>query len=187
MAEATGAGFSVDGFLPIIPARDLDNKSGSLVLTGSYVSGAGIADQYTGGLSGGGQFPLPAGPGGPFTGIYGSNIDPGLVQFDLSGNLRVLNWQSAMAGFQLYLPPSGKLVLTGNYTRAKSDNIAQSVEEGGDPFRTFKVAEYYDANVFVDFTSAIRAGASLQYTRQRYVDLGMEKNVRVEIGGLFFF
>ncbi|SRR6266545_1706092 len=187
VAEAGGYGVSFDGFLPIIPARDLENRSLSLVLTGSWVKGAGTADLYTGGLTGGVQFPLPAGPNGPNTGIYGSNIDPGIVQFDLAGNLRVLNWQSAMAGFQLYLPPGGKLVLTGNYTRGKSDNIGQSAPEGGDPSRTFKVAEYYDGNVFVDITAAVRAGASFQYVRQRYVDGGIEQNKRIEVGGLFFF
>jgi hypothetical protein len=92
-----------------------------------------------------------------------------------------------MVGFQLYLPPAGKLVLAANYTRGKSDNIGQSIPEGGDPTRTFKQSEYYDANVFVDVTPAVRAAASYQVIRQKYVDFRDERNDRFEIGGLFFF
>jgi hypothetical protein len=92
-----------------------------------------------------------------------------------------------MAGFQAYLPPSGKIVIAANYTRGKSDNVGQTIAEGGDPARTFKVSEYYDANLFVDVTSAVRGALSYQYIRQRYVDGGWEKNHRIELGGLFFF
>jgi hypothetical protein len=194
VAEAGGVGYSIDGLIPIIPVKDMDNKSIALTVTGSWVKGSGIADLYTGGLTGGVQFPLPAGPGGPSTGFYAGNIDPGLVQYKITdpgigtvGELRVINWQSSMIGFQLYLPPGGKIVVTGNFTRARSDNIGQDIPEGGDPTRTFKVAEYYDANLFFDITPSIRTGGSYQVIRQRYVDGGAELNKRVEIGGLFFF
>jgi hypothetical protein len=194
VAEAAGAGYSIDGFIPVIPVHDLESKGVALSLTGSYVKGQGTADLYTGGLTGGMQFPLPAGPGGPSTGLYAGNIDPGLVQFKILdpgvgtvGEMRVIDWESQMVGFQLYLPPGGKIVVTGNYTRARSDNIGQDIPEGGDPARTFKVSEYYDANLFFDITSAVRTGASYQLIRQRYVDGGYERNDRVEIGGLFFF
>ncbi|HLZ08261.1 MAG TPA: hypothetical protein VKT80_06730, partial [Chloroflexota bacterium] len=194
VAEAGGTGISLDALIPIIPASDLENRSIALTITGAYVKGQGIADLYTGGLTGGVNFPLPAGPGGPSTGIYAGNIDPGLVQYRITdpgvgtkGELRVIDWESQMVGAQLYLPPETKLVLTANYARAKSDNIGQDISEGGDPARTFKVSEYYDANVFFDVTPAVRLAASYQYIRQRYVDNGWEKNHRGEIGGLFFF
>jgi hypothetical protein len=194
VAEAAGAGYSVDALVPVIPIHDLESKSVALTLTGAYVKGQGIADLYTGGLTGGVQFPLPAGPGGPSTGNYAGNIDPGLVQFKILdpgigtvAEMRVIDWESQMVGFQLYLPPGGKIVLTGNYTRARSDNIGQDIPEGGDPARTFKVAEYYDANLFFDITPAFRTGGSYQLIRQRYVDGGYERNYRIEIGGLFFF
>jgi hypothetical protein len=198
VAEASGIGYSLDALIPVIPVHDLETRSIGLTLTGSFVTGQGIADLYTGGLTGGVQFPLPAGPGGPSTGFYAGNIDPGLVQYrilpDGTGELRVIKWQSAMVGFQLYLPPSGKIVLAGNYTRSESKNVAQSIAEGGDPARTFRIAQYYDVNLFVDFTSAVRGALSFQRTTQTY---GLpdgsegagadEKNNRIEIGGLFFF
>ncbi len=192
-AEASGVGFSVDAMVPIVPSRDLETNPVALTLTGSYVQGQGIADLYTGGLTGGVVFPLPEGPGGPFTGVYAGNIDPGLVQYDSNGILRVIHWKSAMVGFQLYLPPAGRVVLAGNYTRAESDNVEQSIAEGGDPARTFRIAQYYDANLFVDFTGAIRGGLSYQHTKQTYglsdgsEGAGDEKNDRFEIGGLLFF
>jgi hypothetical protein len=194
VAEAGGFGYSFDALIPIIPVKDLESRTIALTLTGAYVKGQGIADLYTGGLTGGMQFPLPAGPGGPSTGFYAGNIDPGLVQYRILdpgvgtvGELRVINWESQMVGAQLYLPPGGKIVITGNFARAKSDNIGQSIAEGGDPARTFKVSEYYDANIFFDITPSMRTGGSYQLIRQRYVDGGYERNDRVEIGGLFFF
>ncbi len=196
VAQAGGKGLSFDALIPVIPASDLENRSIAVTFTASYVKGQGIADLYTGGLTGGVQFPLPAGPGGPSTGIYASNIDPGLVQYRITNpppgaadqaELRVIDWASQMVGVQVYLPPETKLAVTANYARGKSDNIGQDIPEGGDPARTFKVSEYYDANVFIDATPAVRFALSYQYIRQRYVDEGWEKNHRGEIGGLFFF
>jgi hypothetical protein len=196
VAEAGGSGLSLDALIPIIPASDLENRSIALTFTGAFVKGQGIADLYTGGLTGGVQFPLAAGPGGPSTGFYAGNIDPGLVQYRITNpppgpadhaDLRVIDWESEMVGAQLYLPPETKLTITANYARGKSDNIGQDIPEGGDPARTFKVSEYYDANIFVDVTPAVRLAASYQYIRQRYVDNGWEKNHRGEIAGLFFF
>jgi hypothetical protein len=200
VSEATGLGYSVDALIPIIPVHDLENRTIGLTLSGSFVTGQGIADLYTGGLTGGVVFPLAAAPGGPFTGYYSANIDPGLVQYRLtSGNgmdaeLRVIKWQSEMVGFQLYLPPAGKIVLAGNFTRSESSNVEQTIAEGGDPARTFRIAHYYDINLFADFTSAVRGALSFQRTTQTYGTNDWsegagpnEKNDRFEIGGLFFF
>src|SRR5262249_39307103 len=149
VSEAFGYGYSVDALVPIIPIKDLENRMGGLTLTASYVNGQGIADLYTGGLTGGVNFPLPEGPGGPSTSIFAGNIDPALVQYriapDGTSELRVIKWQSAMVGVQLYL---GKIALTANYARAKSPNVAQTIAEGGDPARTFEEAQYYDGNIF---------------------------------------
>jgi hypothetical protein len=149
VATANGYGISIDALLPIIPVKDAKDRSNGLTVTGSFVTGTGIGDLYTGGLTGGAHFPLPNGPQGPFTGTYSSNIDPGLVQYsieqqgpattasplttpvtDANGNwvgiLRTLDWQSFMIGVQYYLPfLSGRWVITGNYTHAFSDNIQQ--------------------------------------------------------------
>jgi len=73
-----------------------------------------------------------------------------------------------MVGFQLYLPPAGKIVLAGNFTRSESSNIAQTIAEGGDRRETFRIAHYYDINLFVDFTGAVRGALSFQRTTQTY-------------------
>jgi hypothetical protein len=63
--------------------------------------------------------------------------------------------------------------------------MGQSIEDGGDPARPFKVAAYYDANVFADITRSVRLVASDRLFRQRYVDLGQGEKRRFEIAGLF--
>jgi hypothetical protein len=195
VAEASGYGVSLDGLIPLIPAKSVADKSNALTLTGSFVNGAGIADLFTGGLTGGVHFPLPEGPGGPNTGTYVSNIDPGIVQYTLvdtpdgqQGVLRLIKWQAYIAGLQYFLPPAGRFVLTANYSTSKSSNIAQPVDQGGDPSRTFWKAVYYDANLFADVTPAIRLALSYQHIGQTFVaSNGKEKNDRFELSGILFF
>jgi hypothetical protein len=213
-AEAAGYGISIDGIIPVIPASSIDDKGNALTLTGSYVTGAGIGDLFTGGLTGGTRFPLPEGPAGQNTGTYASNIEPGVVQYSVvskpgepeRGFLRVLNWTAFMVGFQYFLPPSGKVILTGNYSRGKSNNIGQSDTEGGDPHRTFRQSDYFDVNVFADLTPSLRLGLSFQRVQQTFTDSfatpppatdpavptanlvdGKDKNDRFEFAGYFFF
>ncbi len=221
VAAAHGFGYSVDAMIPVIPISNLDDRANALTLTGSFVQGQGIGDLFTGGLTGGVHFPLPEGPGGPNTGIYASNIDPGLVQYanydplnpDSKNVLRVIHWTAFMVGFQYYVPPAGKIVLSANYSRSKSDNIVnntclapgqggmpgvaggprqpctldQMIDLGDDPSRTFVQSDYYDANIFADITPAIRAGVSWQHVQQKFADDGKEKNDRYELSGFFFF
>src|SRR5262249_55469304 len=85
VAEANGSGISIDATIPIIPISDVQDKSNALTLTGSFVTGSGIGDLFTGGLTGGAPYPRPEGPTGPFTGYYAANIDPGIVMFDSTG------------------------------------------------------------------------------------------------------
>jgi len=195
VAQANGYGVSLDALIPVIPAKSTNDKGNALTLTGSFVTGAGIADLFTGGLTGGVHFPLPEGPGGPNTGTYVGNIDPGLVQYTLvntadgqRGILRVLKWQAYMVGVQYFLPPSGRLSLAANFSASESPNIAQPIEEGGDPSRTFWKALYYDVNLFVDLTAATRMALSYQHIGQTFVaNNGKEMNERFELTGLLFF
>jgi hypothetical protein len=212
---ANGYGISVDGFIPIIPTSSIEDKSNAFALTGSFVTGAGIGDLFTGGLVGGMPFPRPDGTQGPYTGFYGANIDPGIVMYNASGVVRVLKWTAFMAGFQYFLPiAKGRVVLTGNYTQASSPNLRQTsngsydneVTAGADPTRTFRKAEYFDVNLFGDVTPAIRVGLSWQRITQTFLagkvgtidldgaskdDIRMmdtkEHNDRYEVSGYFFF
>jgi hypothetical protein len=196
-AKAYGNGVSIDALLPIIPVRDPGDRSNGLTLTGSFVTGSGIGDLYTGGLTGGATFPNPLGPQGSFTGTYTSNIDPGVVQYGIQtdgmgnqvltpqmnwiGILRTIDWQTYMIGAQYYLPfLRGRFVVTGNYTHASSGNIQQQgtnnfayeVAAGGNPTRTFKAASYYDANVFMGLTDYFKVALSWQHVEQVFLAHG---------------
>ena len=231
-ASANGSGFSIDALIPIIPVKDIKDRRNGLTVTGSFVSGTGIGDLYTGGLTGGATFPVPPNQGVLNTGTYGPNIDPGVVQYSVmvdpvtgtqvltngaaTGVLRTLNWRTYMAGLQYYLPfLDGRFVITGNYTRAQSDNMLEqqapnpacgnssgfcfAVEKnaGGNPTRTYRAANYYDANLFMGITDSLKIVLSWQRVEQIFLAHGLagqevmgdssEHNDRFEFSTFFFF
>jgi len=176
-----GYGVSLDAFLPIIPADDENDRGNRLTLTGSFVTGAGIGDLMN--VKGGAAFmtlPNPALAQPPPT--YTPDVDTGLVTFDLSGVLHAIKWRSFMAGFQYYLPPTGRLFITGNFTHAESDNVADLFPRGRTEvgLLTFiaRQSTYYDANLFWDATPAVRVGASFQYSTMEYIDGPKPHNYR---------
>jgi hypothetical protein len=172
----TGWGVSVDAFLPVIPVKDSDDRSNALSLTGSFTTGSGIADLY--GMTGGITFPtLPAGQMGTFT----PDIDPGMVTYDSAGILHTIPWTTFMAGVQYYLPPSGRLFVSANYTQAQStgtNNIVALV--GGETLPSgmpnpraatvIKQAQYFDVCLFFDITRTVRTSVSYQQIMQVYGD-----------------
>jgi hypothetical protein len=207
VAKATRCtSISVDALVPVIPVKNIEDRSNGFTLTGSFVSGYGIGDLFSGSLVGGAPFPRPEGPQGKYTGFYGANIDPGIIMFDANGIMRVIKWTAYMAGFQYYLPIArGNVVLTGNYTHSESPNLAQTILQGGDPARTFDKANYYDLTLFVDWMRAFRTGLSWQRIEQKFT-AGMvpdpdnpgstklqenkyfkEKNDRFEFSAYMFF
>ncbi len=172
----TGWGLSVDAFLPVIPVKDSDDRSNALSLTGSYTLGSGIADLY--GMTGGITFPaLPAGQMGTFT----ADIDNGMVTYDSAGVLHTIPWTTFMAGIQYYLPPSGRLFVSANYTQAQSTGTGNIVDlVGGATLPSgmknpraatvIKQAQYFDACIFFDITRTVRISASYQQIAQVYGD-----------------
>jgi hypothetical protein len=157
--HATGWAVSADAMIPIIPARSPDDKSNALTAIGSFVKGSGDGDIY--GLTGGAAFPaLPAlAMGGATPPAYPSNIDPGLVQFDVMGNMRTINWQSFIVCLQYYLPPKGRIFVAGDYSQSNSNNIAQGLK-GAALGKVFTQSQYIETNLFVDVTLAVRMGAA---------------------------
>jgi hypothetical protein len=188
--HATGWGLSVDALLPIIAARNSEDRGNRLTLTGSFVVGSGIADIINAG--GGAAFPTlpnPAMISPPPT--YTPDIDNGLVTFDTSGLLHTIDWQTFMVGVQYYLPPTGRVILSANYTQAYSQNMAALYPQGGAEIMLFsrvaKLLRYADANVFWDVTPAVRVGASFQYSTTEYVDGATPRNLRWMGQALYFF
>lgn len=184
-SKRNGEGISIDGLIPIIPAT-MDHRENALTLTGSFVTGTGISDLYTG-LNGGVGFPSPPNPNmvtpAP---TYAADIDNGLVTYDANGSLHTIDWQSWIIGAQYYLPPSGKVFITANYSGMKSDNAASYVAASGKS-KIFDKSYWLDANLFVDLTSAVRLGAEYAFFHQTYADGVAAKNTRLQFSGFYLF
>jgi hypothetical protein len=206
-----GWALAVNALLPVIPAKDGTNRGNALTLTGEFVTGTGDADQYTGMTAGAtmpNAYPLPPGtpitfagmaapadvPGAaPLVGLpYTPNVDPGLVAFDSSGYLRTINWQTFVVGIQYYLPPEGRIFVSGNYSQGKSSNIA-SLYHPISPSQpwvnaqgVFQSSRYVDGNIFFDITPAVRMGLSYQWVQQKLADDTTVHNHRFETTFLYF-
>ncbi|WP_437806949.1 hypothetical protein [Sorangium sp. So ce1078] len=177
--SANGYGISVDAMVPVIPASALDDPGNALTLTGSFFSGTGIADM-AGVASAVPNPPLP--DNAPYT----ANLDNGLAVYDAAGNLKTIGWRGMMVGLQYYLPPSGRISISANYTQGWSDRI--TAENGYSELRSaFRESRYIDGNVFADITPAIRAGVSFQYSEQTFADDVTATNERLELSLYSFF
>ncbi len=201
-----------DVLLPIIPVRDSTDRGNALTFTAEFVMGTGDADQYTGMTAGATMpnvYPLnvdtPVNAMGaaspqvslgaqPVVGLpYTPDVDPGMVAFDTNGLLHTINWRTVVAGFQYYLPPTGRVFITGNYSRGASDNIAglyhpySPTQPWVNAQAVFKSSWYVDGNIFFDVTPAARVGLSFQRVNQVFADGTSAYNNRYEMTWLYFF
>jgi hypothetical protein len=188
--SAMGWGVSVDALLPIIPANDANDRGNRLTLTGSFVTGTGIGDLITAG--GGAAFPtLPNPAQANPAPLYDANVDEGLVTFDTQGVLHTIDWQAFKIGLQYYLPPSGRVIFSANYTQAHSSNMHQLFPRGGAEIellgRVADTSRYGDVNLFWDATPAVRFGVSGQYTKVEYLDGDQPHNLRGMALALYAF
>ena len=179
--HATAWGVSVDALLPVVPANGADDRGNSLTLTGSFVTGTGIGDLIS--STGGAAFPTlpnPAQANPPP--LYTPNIDGGLVSFDIQGRLHTIDWRALKAGIQYYLPGSGAVFITANFTTAHSANMAKLFPRGGAEIELLGyVADTMlsgDASLFWDATPAVRFGVTGAYTQVRYLDGNEPHNLR---------
>ena len=82
---------------------------------------------------------------------YAADIDNGMVTIDANGKIHTIDWQSYIVGIQYYLPPSGRVFVSANYSGMKSDNAASYVNRCF--FGTAKIFDksyWADANLFCD-------------------------------------
>jgi hypothetical protein len=183
--QKNGTGISVDALVPVIPATT-ESKANAITLTGSYVTGTGISDLYTG-LTGGVAFPsLPNPTNASPAPTYTSDLDAGLAQFDGNGNLHTIDWQSYIVGIQYYLPPSGKLWVSANYSHMKSDN-AKDYTPTSSQSKVFVKSEWADVNLFWDAVPAVRLGAEYAFFKQTYADGKEGKNGRLQFSAFYLF
>jgi hypothetical protein len=206
-----GWALAANALLPIIPAKDGTDRGNALTLTGEFVIGTGDADQYTG-MTAGATMPnvyqLPPGTNINYAGVavplqdaataplvglpYTPNVDPGLVAFDRSEVLHTINWQTFIVGIQYYLPPSGRVFVSGNYSQGKSNNIGDYYHPISprqpwiNPLAVFQSSRYVDGNIFFDVTPAVRMGLSYQRVDQKLVDGTSVHNNRFEMTFLYF-
>jgi hypothetical protein len=177
-----GYGISLDAILPVLPATATDHGN-ALTITASYVNGAGTADLYSA-LSGGvSQAALPNPDKLNPAPVYTPNIDNGLALFSVDGTLHPIQWTTYIVGAQYYLPPSGRVFLTANYSHASSSNA----HAFGAASKVFDKQDWADGNLFVDLTPAIRLGAEVAWTNQTYVDAVEGTNYRVQLSGFLLF
>ncbi|MET0792140.1 MAG: hypothetical protein ABW061_11515 [Polyangiaceae bacterium] len=179
--SASAWGVSIDALLPVIPANDANDRGNRLTLTGSFVTGTGIGDLIS--ANGGAAFPTlpnPAQANPPP--LYTPDIDNGLVSFDVQGVLHTIDWRAVKVGLQYYLPPSGRLFLTANYTQAHSTNMAKLFPKGGAEIellgRVADTTQQGDVNLYWDATPAVRFGLTGAYTKVRYLDGNEPHNLR---------
>src|SRR5262249_41663838 len=166
----------------IIPAEK-DHRDNALTLTGSFVTGRGIADLYTG-LTGGVSFPaLPNPSMASPAPTYTPDVDNGLVVFDAMGNLHTIQWTSAIVGLQYYLPPTGTVWVSANVSHMESDNAAAN----GKAAAVFKESNWADGNLFWDVNDAVRLGLEYAWFNQTYADGSDTSNHRVQLSAFYIF
>jgi hypothetical protein len=176
---------SGDLFIPIIPAKDVNDRGNRLSLIGSFVYGTGIADIIV--VGGGARFPtLPNPAQASPPPVFTPNVDNGLVTFDTVGVLHPIDWWAAKGAFQYYLPGSGRFIISGNFTYAHSRNIAKLYPKGGAEIEllgsTADTSLESDGNLLWDATPSVRFGISGQYTWVHY--LGPDGNSPHNIRGI---
>jgi hypothetical protein len=176
----TGWGVSVDAMIPIVPTT-MDDRANSLVLTGSFVTGSGIADLYTGMGNGG----SPAYPAPAMGNAIIAPVDGGLVAFDSSNNLHTIDVTSYIVGLQYYLPPSGHIWVSGNYSHVNWGNIDQFSAPNAPGI--ISESDWADGNLFFDLTPAARFGFEYSFFQQKKEDGQKSKNHRFQLSTWFIF
>jgi hypothetical protein len=183
--DMTGYGVAGSAFIPVIPGRP-DKRGNSLSLTGEFVWGYGISDEYTGLTGGVTQFPatMIPNPTMKMNPTYTPNIDNGMVVFTADGGAHLIQWQTFIVGAQYTLPGlSGRLWVSGNYSRSTSDNAhsygAATAARSGEDFA--------DANAFFDLTPAVRFGAEYAWFNDHYADGKDATNYRLQISAFYIF
>lgn len=204
MVNTQSTAIAADLFLPIVPARE-NERDNALSLMGQAVTGGGISDLYSG-MNSGVMFPFIQNTSGTETyPAWPSNIDQGLVAYDLNTGpggfaLHPIQWTSLLVGLEYYLPGlGGKVWVSGNFSHMQSNNTSQFARDNGatpnpnqdffltDQSQVRKGEDWWDANVFFDPLASVRVGLELATFYDHYVDDYTAKNYRVQASGFFIF
>jgi hypothetical protein len=175
----TGSGIAVDLFLPVIPGKK-DDKSNSLSVSGSFVSGRSINDQYTGLTGGVGQYNATMFPG---TAANGPLLDSGLAVYDTNNNVIQPWWITSFVNLQYYLP-GGRVAIIGSWGHTQLNNAAD--------LPTAKTAlrnhsNFFEGGLFADVTASIRIAAAYDRMVDVYQDGVTATNDSIKATAFFFF
>lgn len=173
-----GYGVSIDALIPVIPATK-KTHAGALTLTGNFVYGAGLADQYSGFNGGVGNAALPNPTGATPAPTYTTVLDGGLALYSGDGTLHPIQWTSILGGAQYYI--NDMVWISANYSHMSSGNAHLF----GAAAKVFDTSNWADGNLMVDVTPAVRVGVEYSWFNQTYVDLKDATDHRVQ--GSFFF
>ena len=162
--DLTGWGVAASAFIPVIPGR-ADKRGNSLSLTGEYVYGWGIADEFVGLTGGVASAALPNPMMLTPAPVYTPNIDSGLVAYTTDGVAHLVQWSTFIVGAQYTVPGlDGRLWVSGNYSRSSSVNASQL----GTPGKLRAGEEFADVCIFGDVTPALRLGAEYAWFDDHY-------------------
>jgi len=184
----TGFGVAVDVMVPIIPPTSKEERVGALSMTGEFVYGEGISDQYTA-LTGGMIFPASLPDPDPDDMMpapaYTPNVDNGMVALTLDGSdLEAIKWTSAIGGLQFYVRNNLWLAANASYlTSSNIDDLTPEAREGA----VYKKALFVDGVVGWDITTAARVGLEVARFQQTYVDDEDATSIRVQFGSWYMF
>jgi hypothetical protein len=163
--DLTAWGVAASAFIPVIPGR-ADKRGNSLSVTGEYVYGYGVADEYTGLTGGVANAGLPNPMMKMPAPVYTPNIDAGMVAYTADGVAHLIQWQTFIVGLQYTFPGlDGKMWISSNYSRSNSDN-AFSLFGASGKVRTGE--DFVDVSLFGDITPAVRFGAEYAYFNDHY-------------------
>jgi len=181
-----GTSLAVDTFIPVIPGAK-ETKGNSLALNGEFSTGYGTGDLYTG-LTGGVANPaLPNPAAANPAPAYDPKIDPGIAMYNRNGDLRMVQWTAFVAGLQYYLPGSGNLFVSANYSRVQSANSGDFGPAATVAGKTRQAEDFFDVNLFWDITPAVRLAGEYANFHDSYNDNSHATNERVQVSGAFLF
>jgi len=195
--STTGWLFAVDAYIPLLPAKN--TQSASLSIMGEFAQGEGINDLYTG-LSG---LPGAVGAFKTKTGAF-VGLDPGLAIFDGTGAnggpdhvLTLIGWRTYIANLEFFVPgTSGRFCIFGSYGHSEMTN-AQKLFGKGSQQPNSGVRDHedmIDVGAFFDvYPGAVRLAVDYQYLIDNYVDSANQggtlqaTNAAVQGSGFLFF
>jgi hypothetical protein len=185
--SATGLLAAADLLIPILPAKE--RHEWAITFLTEATIGTGAADQFTS-LTGGAGVGSPPGFAGAVPYSTVADVDPGLVGWSnkgtaatLSSSLQTVDWETWIANLQIYLPPEGKLWLSGTYSISYSDNVGNYGAAGA----VTTHIDYYEAALWADVVPGVRLAFSWDHTRDTYGSSVIASNNGFIFSGFFIF